>query len=398
MRSFVPPGPVAKTVLGTALVLLVFYATAFFELFRAGIWLIGPDGRPAAVDYVNVWAAGDLALQGRPGDAYDWDRHGEVERRVLGPSFDGYFGFHYPPHLLPLAAAAALLPFVPSLIVWIGATGAAYLAAMRAVLPVRGVALAAAAFPATAYNVQLGQNGLLSAALLAAGLALLDRRPVLAGMLFGALTYKPHLGMLLPFALAAGGHGRAFMSAATTALALLLATFLLYGAEPFTAFAASLEVTNGRLFVEGQVAFAKLQTLYGVLRHAGLDHRTALAAHGATTALVLVLVVHAWRRPGATDAKCAALAAGALLATPYAFIYDFTLLAVAIAFLVRGMTADRRDPLAIAAIGAAVALVFIAPFAIGVPGIGAVAAAVILAASLRAARASPSDVALQKLS
>ncbi len=396
MRPFVPPDPIAKTVLGAALVLLVFYATAFVELFRAGIWLIGPDGRPAAVDYVNVWAAGDLVLQGRPGDAYDWDRHGEVERRVLGPSFDGYFGFHYPPHLLPLAAAAALLPFVPSLLVWIVVTGAAYLAAMRAVLPVPGVLLAAAAFPATAYNVQLGQNGLLSAALFAGGLVLLERRPVLAGILFGALTYKPHLGLLVPFALLAGGHVRAILSAAVTAAALLLAAFLLLGPEPFTSFAASLDVTNRKLFVEGQVAIGKLQTVYGVLRQAGLPHGTAVALHGAVAAGVLILVFRLFRSRAASGPKNAALLAGALLATPYAFIYDFPLLAAASAFLVGGMQEGNRDATVVAAVAGAVLLVFFAPFAAGVPGIGAAAAALILAAALRRAATSPPDVALQK--
>ena len=51
------------------------------------------------------------------------------------------------------------------------------------------------------------------------GLLLLDRRPVLAGILFGALCYKPHFGMLIPVALAASGRWRAFGAAAASAAA-----------------------------------------------------------------------------------------------------------------------------------------------------------------------------------
>ena len=42
-----------------------------------------------------------------------------------------------------------------------------------------------------------------------------------------------------------------------------------------------------------------------------------------------------WRSRAAFDLKAAALAAGALLATPYVYMYDLAALAVAVAFLLR---------------------------------------------------------------
>lgn len=50
------------------------------------------------------------------------------------------------------------------------------------------------------------QNGFLSAGLFGGALVLLERRPVLAGALFGLLTYKPHLGLLVPIVLIADWH------------------------------------------------------------------------------------------------------------------------------------------------------------------------------------------------
>ena len=50
-----------------------------------------------------------------------------------------------------------------------------------------------------------GQNAFLTAALFGGATLLVDRRPVMAGLLFGALCYKPHFGLLVPVALAACG-------------------------------------------------------------------------------------------------------------------------------------------------------------------------------------------------
>jgi hypothetical protein len=65
--------------------------------------------------------------------------------------------------------------------------------------------LAAASLPAVFINIAHGHNGFLTAALFGGGLLLLERREMLAGILFGLLCYKPQFGVLIPLALAAGG-------------------------------------------------------------------------------------------------------------------------------------------------------------------------------------------------
>ena len=47
---------------------LVYLTTAYLE----GIWLEAPDGNGLPTDFVNVWAAGKLALAGHAAAAYDW--------------------------------------------------------------------------------------------------------------------------------------------------------------------------------------------------------------------------------------------------------------------------------------------------------------------------------------
>src|SRR3546814_14497034 len=55
--------------------------------------------------------------------------------------------------------------------------------------------------PATFANFSGGQNGFLTGALLTGCLRLLGTKPIVACILFGILTVKPQLGILLPFAL-----------------------------------------------------------------------------------------------------------------------------------------------------------------------------------------------------
>ena len=50
--------------------------------------------------------------------------------------------------------------------------------------------------PAVVANIGFGQTGFVLASLMIAGLVNLDRRPVLAGIMFGLLTIKPHFGVL----------------------------------------------------------------------------------------------------------------------------------------------------------------------------------------------------------
>ena len=70
------------------------------------------------------------------------------------------------------------------------------------------------AAPAVFINAVGGQNGTWTAALFGGGLSLLERRPLLAGGLLGLLIYKPQLALLIPVALLAGRHWRAFAAAA----------------------------------------------------------------------------------------------------------------------------------------------------------------------------------------
>ncbi len=361
---------------------LVFLAGSFF----AGNWLIAPDGGNVASDFVDVWAAGHLTLHGHASTAYHWPTHKIVEDSALGHAFDGYYAWHYPPVFLFVAAALASLPYTLSFLVWTISTFLIYLAAIRAIVGDRSAYLLAAAFPPVLANFFVGQNGFFSAALIGGTLVLLERRQaVLAGVLLGVLTYKPHLGLLFPIALAAGGEWRTIAAAAITALLMALASYLVFGDASWHAFIAHIGESSQTILAEGKAGWNKLQTAFGLVRTLGGGEPLALTVQAIVGLAAASAVALLWRSHAPYEIKAAALGTGSLLATPYLYTYDLLILAVPLAYLLRLGRAQGFLPheLPVIGVGSLLILSFILPV-VNVP-VGFIA--ILLIAALIAHRA-----------
>jgi len=186
-----------------SLILLGLCAVAIVGWIALSDGLIDRNGKPVGTDFSNVYAAGRLTWQGRPAEAYDPPLQHAAEKAVFGGREVPFYGWHYPPFFFAVAFLVAAVPYGWGLSIWLVTSLMAYLATMRAILPRPETLLIAAAFPAVFVNIGHGQNGFLTTALLGGALHLLDRRPWLAGVLIGLLTYKPQFGVLIPIALLA---------------------------------------------------------------------------------------------------------------------------------------------------------------------------------------------------
>lgn len=375
--------PLARPVELICFALIIAQAIYLAASYWSGTWLVAPDGSGVASDFVNVWAAGKLVWQGHPAAAYDWPVHKAVEVAAVGHPFDGYFGWHYPPTFLFVAAALALMPYAAAYALWVFATFPLYLAAIRAIVGERAGYVLAAAFPAVLGNFVVGQNGFLSAALLGGSLMLLERRPALAGVLIGILAYKPHLGLLFPIVLLAGGHWRAFAAAAATAALMILVSLAAFGVQAWVAFAANIGHTSQAFLSDGWADFGKLQTTFGLTRVLGGSEALAWSLQGLVALFAATAVALLWRSRASYELKAAAFGCGVLLATPYLYLYDLVVLAVPLAFLIRLGRARGFRQHEFAGIGLACLLVLIFPFVKAPVGF----AAVLVVAALVARRA-----------
>ncbi len=344
-------------------------------------------GRPLGTDFSSFYAAGTLVLDGQPAGPYALAVQHAREQAIFGSATPFYI-FPYPPFFLLIAGALALLSYPLSLVVWQGASLALYLLSIRVILfsylplkgggrsrsdrvgvnsgaedgappgalraptsPLQGEVradplwlLVALGFPAVFVNLGHGQNGFLTAGLFGFALAALQRRPLIAGVLFGLLAYKPQFGLMIPLVLLATGQWRVIAAAAATVATLALTTLALFGADVWQAFIASTTVTRTTLLEYGDISWFKMQSAFAALRlwHAPMD--LAYFVQGAVTLAVAVSLVQVWRSRARYPLKAAALPVATLLATPFCFDYDLMLLAPAIAFLAVDVTEHGVAP------------------------------------------------------
>lgn len=291
-------------------------------------------GRPLGTDYSNVYAAGTYALEDTAENAYMPQLQHGREQYLFGEETP-FYGWHYPPFFLLIASALALMPYLLSLFVWQAATLALYLRSLWDILPQRALLLPALAFPAVVVNIGHGHNGFLTAALIGMGLLWLKPKPILAGICIGLLAYKPQFGLLIPLALLAGGHYRAFFSATLMVGALSALVTALYGEGIWHAFLGSLEFTREMVLEQGDTGFHKIQSVFAAVRLLGGGVSFAYDAQIFTIIVLAVTLVWLWRSSASDEIKYAALIVGSLLATPYSLDYDLMVLAPAFAFLVR---------------------------------------------------------------
>jgi len=319
---------------GYSAVLLAAYLIASILWIALANGLVDRNNKPLGTDFSNVYAAGMLASNGKPDVAYDWPSEHAVEKAIFGRDVP-FFGWHYPPQFLLVAAILALVPYGWALALWMATTLSAYIAIIRVILPQPTAVLVALAYPAVFVNLLHGQNGFINTALLGGALLLLDRRPITSGVLIGLLAYKPQFGVLIPLMLLATARWTVLAAASATVLAACTVTLSMFGTKVWVAFAASTTLTRHVVLEAGSIGWEKMQSIFSAVRMWGGGVDLAYMAQGALALGVAAGLIWLWRSEAAVDLKASALAVAALIATPYVLDYDLMILAVAIAFYVR---------------------------------------------------------------
>jgi alpha-1,2-mannosyltransferase len=319
---------------------LAVYVVSAVAWLMSSNGLVDPYGHAIGADFIDPWAASWLTLHGTPYAVYDIARLWSVERQAVANPAVGFAGFHYPPIYLLVLIPLALLPYVWSLIIWTVAGFAGYLAVMWAIDSERDALWLAVAFPGALVNLTNGQNGFLTLALLGAALLTLQSRPILAGVLFGLMSYKPQYGILVPIFLVASSstkidyaRWRTIAAAALTLVLFVAGSLAIFGVQTWRAFFASINFTRHVVLEQGGSGFQKLQSTFAAARLLGLGLHTAYGLQFAVSLIAMSVLLWVCRRTSKPELQAATLATGVLLATPYVMDYDLVVLALPIAWL-----------------------------------------------------------------
>jgi len=295
--------------------------------------LVNSGGSAIGRDFIAAWSASAMALAGHPAAAYDQVALRAAEAQAIGAPVP-FIAWFYPPNFLLLVLPLATLPYLVALVLWLGAPFVALARLVRRIAPHPLAPVAALIFPGTAQCLISGQNGIISAALIAGGLLSLETRPATAGLLFGLLSYKPQIAVAAFAALLFGRHWRTLAVASATALGLAVASLAVLGLESWR---AGLEVLGAaRIALEaGQISWDRLVTVFGAARLAGVGIGAAYVLQALVALSAMGVLWWVWHRRASLALRGSALALAIPLTTPYAFDYDVVLLLLPLAWLLQ---------------------------------------------------------------
>ena len=287
-------------------------------------------------DWIVFYSAGTAIRAGMPDLVYDGARLTAFEAALLGPWFTGPVTLHpflYPPPFLLLLAPLSLLSFPLS---YVGFDVATALAAIAVVARRerggfdwwRGIMVLS--FIPACTNALTGQNGALSAALTIGGLRLLERQPLWAGALLGAMSYKPQFFLLVPVALFAARAWRALAACLAVAVALALLSALLFGPQAWLLWIkAGVEARDPSYGQWFRDTYLGGYGFYVVAARFGASDMLAKAAQAAAILIGAGAVWWAYARDGRAEAKLAVMLSAMMLACPHLEAYDMMLLSAA---------------------------------------------------------------------
>ncbi|MEM7056256.1 MAG: glycosyltransferase family 87 protein [Pseudomonadota bacterium] len=308
------------------------------------------DGDAYALDFAAFWGAAGLAVDGQAIAAFDKPALAQAMGIPVGPE-EKEFIWLYPPMFHLVVAPLGVLPFWAAYPLFALAALALYLTVLRpyaAAWP-GGLNLALAA-PVVVIGTLNGNNGLLTAGLMVfAFQALSQGKEARAGLLISLLTIKPTLGLLLPVALIAGGHWRAFLFAIIGSIVFAGIATLIFGAAYWPAFLSAVR-SVGDMVAAGSFPLEITVTWFGTLMAFGAGSTAALAVQGLVTLSLAALVGWAFARDGAWVWKGAVLFLAIPLATPYAHFYEmaFTLAGLILLSLAGGVRSVAEKSLVVA--------------------------------------------------
>jgi hypothetical protein len=300
----------------------------------ASHWPYDPEGFLIGRDFVNTWMGARIALTGDPTPWFDYKAYNAALQAAWGADYPHHL-WSYPPHLLLLTWPFALIAYMPAFFLWSALGLAAYLLTATEGQWRWQTVLLLIMSPAVAMNMMIGQNGFFTAALLIGGLISLDRRPVLAGVLFGLLTVKPQLGVLLPLMLMLTGRWRTIVSAAVTAIVLVGLTCVVFGPGVWSAYRDVAMPYQTYVILQGFGVFVSMMpTVFMNARLVGLPLDLVWAAQGVVSVAAVAAVVWTYWQRRDPVLSLALLVTAAFVVTPYAFNYDMVIFSWVIAKLV----------------------------------------------------------------
>lgn len=284
-----------------------------------------------AGDFVVFWPAAKAIMDGNMISLYIGDGMHDAMLHYRPEGALERLTWQYPPHAGLIFSPIGMLPFAAAYMTWF-ALGVAALAGSLVVAKVNQRAIVVLLLTSPVFLALItGQIALFMTSLMVVSVFWAKSRPILAGLAAGLLTIKPQLGIFLPLIFIAGGHWRAFLSAAVFSLTLWLGSVALLGVDVWMAFFERIGLVSD-LVSEGVMPYNKMLNIYAASNFALLPQRLAYGITAIAGIAAAAAVFWTSRKTDDPRWRYAVLATATLLVTPYSWYYELALVLPAVWF------------------------------------------------------------------
>ncbi|WP_164156743.1 glycosyltransferase family 87 protein [Sandarakinorhabdus rubra] len=311
-----------------------------FVLVQSTLAAKGTAGMERINDFDVFYLASQLVARGEIAQSYDLPTFIQQQTEYFGRNKQ--LTWSYPPPFDLIIAPLAWAPRWLSLAMFFTLTTGTYLLAVRKLSGQEWpIALLLLTFPVCCV-ILLGQNGLLTGTLAALAVIGLAQQRQWAGIPLGLLIIKPHLAVTLAAFVVIDRQWRTMAVAALTMGLAALAPELLIDRGIWKAFATG--IANTASLLQGDFySWRRMVSLYAALRSAAVPADVALAGQVIMAAGSLAAVVWAQHRlPRQQALGLAALLSLAI--SPYAFDYDWPVMATGLCLLLPAIQLLGRPP------------------------------------------------------
>jgi hypothetical protein len=316
----------------------IFIFSIFIFLF--GFNLIsgqksGVKPTQVGIDFALFYAAGQLAHDGLATDVYNISLHHAAIEKLLNVNIPFLLAWFYPPTFLLFIVPFTLLTYNIALLLWLILTLlAALLAAFLLVPKMKHLAFVVLGFPGVLMNIRWGQNGFLSTALLGFGLYFLEANPILSGLMFGFLAYKPQIAAFPFILLLLSRKWKVLFWSIVFALLIAVLSGFIFGFSTWMSFFSSFFGASGNIIRADWNNVKAIQpSLYSFLKLINVNTYLTYIILSAIAVSVLITASWIWLKTDNLTLIGSAMVIGTLLSAPYYLQYDLMILSLPILLL-----------------------------------------------------------------
>lgn len=295
------------------------------------------------IDYTTFYTTGKMILSGNISSIYDMTAHHAALEQYFG-TVPYLLEWIYPPTFLLPIVPLSYLGYDISFIFWLVATFAlAAISVYYLTNKDKRAPFLLFLFPGTFLNIRWGQNGFLTAALFGFGVYFVETNPLLAGLAFGLLTFKPQMAIFPFMILLLLKKWKAVGWSCVFACAIAVLSGLVFGFDTWLNFFLTAQENASLLSASWAGTNWGIPTLSTALRCMGLSGWILNSILILVAGISIYACVRIWRTTTRISFRAMALVLCLFLSFPYISLYDYAIFGIPFTLLFFDLVEKREQ-------------------------------------------------------